>query len=158
MIIVSRKACQVEVSDFAPSMQRDGHLIVSSRNSQLSKTSSLTPSNRSPVLLDVEGPLELQMGLVVVVDELGDGLVVAAAEHAGGRGLGLDCAMLVESPNHSIPMMPYISSRKKASPRCWVHSFPRPAVSIMTPRPRIPCLCTCNLPSSPASCCSAAPC
>jgi hypothetical protein len=44
-----------------------------------------------PVLLDVERPLELQMDVVVVVDELGDGLVVATAEHARRGGLGLDC-------------------------------------------------------------------
>ena len=43
-----------------------------------------------PVLLDVERPLELQMGVVVIVDELGDGLVVAAEEHARGCGFGLD--------------------------------------------------------------------
>lgn len=35
-----------------------------------------------PVLLDVKGPFELQVRLVVVVDEFGDGLVVSAAEHA----------------------------------------------------------------------------
>lgn len=54
-----------------------------------------TPSHaivRLPVLLHVECPLELQMCDVVVVDELGDGLVVAAAYHARGCGLGLDCA------------------------------------------------------------------
>jgi hypothetical protein len=47
-------------------------------------------SSSFPVLLDVEGPLELQMGVVVIVDEFGDGLIVAAAEHAGGGGFGLD--------------------------------------------------------------------
>jgi len=31
------------------------------------------------------------MGVVVIVDELGDGLVVATAEHAGRGGFGLDC-------------------------------------------------------------------
>lgn len=43
-----------------------------------------------PVLLDVERPLELQVLVLVVVGEHGGGLVVATAEHAGGRGLGLD--------------------------------------------------------------------
>ena len=43
-----------------------------------------------PVLLDVERPLELQVLVLVVVGEHGGGLVVAAADHAGGRGLGLD--------------------------------------------------------------------
>jgi hypothetical protein len=43
-----------------------------------------------PVLLDIERPLELQMGLVVIVDELRHGGVVATAEHARGSGLGLD--------------------------------------------------------------------
>jgi len=43
-----------------------------------------------PVLLDVERPLELQVLVLVVVGEHGGGLVVATAEHAGRRGLGLD--------------------------------------------------------------------
>jgi hypothetical protein len=43
-----------------------------------------------PILLDIEGPLELQMGVVIIVDELGNGLIVATAEHAGWSGLGLD--------------------------------------------------------------------
>jgi hypothetical protein len=43
-----------------------------------------------PVLLDVERPLELQMGLVVIVDELRNSGVVATAEHARWSGLGLD--------------------------------------------------------------------
>lgn len=37
-----------------------------------------------PVLLDVERPLELEMGVVVVVDEFGHGIIVAAGQHAGG--------------------------------------------------------------------------
>jgi hypothetical protein len=53
-------------------------------------TLSRFASNSFPVLLDVKGPLELQMGVVVIVDELGDGLVVATAEHAGRSGFGLD--------------------------------------------------------------------
>lgn len=44
-----------------------------------------------PVLLDVEGPLELHVDVVVIVDELGDGGVVASGEHARGSSLGLDC-------------------------------------------------------------------
>lgn len=35
-----------------------------------------------PVLLDVKGPLELQVLVLVVVGEHGDGFVVAAADHA----------------------------------------------------------------------------
>lgn len=54
--------------------------------------SDITSAKRScPVLLDVKGPGELQMCLVVIVDKLGDGSVVAAAEHAGGSGLGFNC-------------------------------------------------------------------
>jgi len=45
---------------------------------------------RLPVFLDVERPGELQMGLLVIVDELGDGGVVATAEHTGGSGFGFD--------------------------------------------------------------------
>jgi hypothetical protein len=43
-----------------------------------------------PVLLDIERPLELEMSLVVIVYELGNGGVVATAEHARGSGLGFD--------------------------------------------------------------------
>ena len=50
-----------------------------------------SPNYPLPVLLDVERPLELQMGLVVVVDEFGNGGVVATAEHARGSGFGFDC-------------------------------------------------------------------
>lgn len=39
-----------------------------------------------PVLLDVKGPLELEVGLVVVVDELGCGVVMATSHHAGWCG------------------------------------------------------------------------
>lgn len=54
--------------------------------------SDITVAERSfPVLLDVERPLELEVGLVVIVDKLGDGRVVAAAEHTRGSGLGFDC-------------------------------------------------------------------
>jgi hypothetical protein len=35
-----------------------------------------------PVLGNVEAPLELQVRLLVVVDEAGDGVVVATSEHA----------------------------------------------------------------------------
>lgn len=45
-----------------------------------------------PVLADVEAPLELEMGLLVVIDEAGHGVVMAAREHAGGSLLLLDCA------------------------------------------------------------------
>lgn len=44
-----------------------------------------------PVLLDVEGPLELQVGLLIVIDELGDGVVVTTSHHARRCGLCLDC-------------------------------------------------------------------
>jgi hypothetical protein len=37
---------------------------------------------RLPVLLDVKGPLELQVGLLVIIDELGDGVVMATGHHA----------------------------------------------------------------------------
>lgn len=44
------------------------------------------------------------MSLVVVVDELGDGLVVAAGEHAGGCGLGLDCLLVSSSTGADISL------------------------------------------------------
>jgi hypothetical protein len=56
--------------------------------------SDITPRERScPVLLNVEGPSELQVSLIVIINELGHGGVVATAEHAGGSGLGLDCVV-----------------------------------------------------------------
>jgi hypothetical protein len=36
----------------------------------------------SPVFLDFEGPRELKMGFVIIVDELGASVVLAAAHHA----------------------------------------------------------------------------
>lgn len=48
-------------------------------------------SAKLPVLGNVEGPLEGQMGLLVVVDEVGSGIVVAASQHARGGILLLDC-------------------------------------------------------------------
>ena len=35
-----------------------------------------------PVLGDVEAPLELEVLLLVIIDEAGDGVVVATGEHA----------------------------------------------------------------------------
>ena len=46
--------------------------------------------HRLPFLGDVEAPLELEVLLLVVVNEAGDGVVVAAGEHAGWRLLLLD--------------------------------------------------------------------
>lgn len=43
-----------------------------------------------PLLGDVESPLKQEMGVVVVVEELGDGVVVAAGDHAGGSLLLVD--------------------------------------------------------------------
>lgn len=51
---------------------------------------SRSRSHLRPVLLDVEGPLELEVRLVVVVDEFGDGLVVSSADHARRGRLALD--------------------------------------------------------------------
>lgn len=59
--------------------------------------SLLVSANQSfPILLDVEGPLELQVGVLVIVDKLGHGFVVATAEHTRGCGLRLDCGMSAE--------------------------------------------------------------
>lgn len=44
-----------------------------------------------PILLDLESPVKLQMGVVVVVNELGDSLVFTSSNHARGRSVGLDC-------------------------------------------------------------------
>lgn len=43
-----------------------------------------------PVLLDIERPLELQVGVVVIIDEFGEGFVVAAADHARRGGFGFN--------------------------------------------------------------------
>lgn len=45
---------------------------------------------RLPVLGDVEGPFEEEVGVVVIVDELGHGVVVAAGDHARGGLLLVD--------------------------------------------------------------------
>lgn len=50
-----------------------------------------------PVLGDVEGPLELQVGVVVVVDELRHGVVVATSDHTRGGFLGVDWGVLETS-------------------------------------------------------------
>lgn len=36
-----------------------------------------------PILGDIKGPLELEMGLLVVIDEGGSGSVVTTGQHAG---------------------------------------------------------------------------
>lgn len=51
---------------------------------------SATFSLHLPVLLDVKGPLKLQVSYIVVIDEFRDGLVVASGGETGGRCLGLD--------------------------------------------------------------------
>lgn len=106
-------------------------------------------SNSFPVLLDVERPLELQMCVVVIVDELGDSLVVATAEHAGGGGFGLDCRYRQRGYVYAASSYTYTSSRSMASPQCWDHKSPIMLLaSILTAI--VSCQC---LPSSPASCC-----
>lgn len=47
-----------------------------------------------PVLADIETPLKLKVLLLIVVNEAGDGVVVATGEHAGRSLLLLDCWML----------------------------------------------------------------
>ena len=44
-----------------------------------------------PIFGNVERPLEQEMGVVVVVEELGHGIVVSAGQHAGGGFFGVDC-------------------------------------------------------------------
>lgn len=51
------------------------------------------PADLLPVFLDIEGPLELQMRLVVVVDELRDSFIVASTNHTRWRCVGLDCGI-----------------------------------------------------------------
>ena len=46
---------------------------------------------RSPVLVNLKGPVELQVGLLVVVDEAGADRVVAADGPARGGGFLCDC-------------------------------------------------------------------
>ena len=48
-------------------------------------------SEELPVLGNVKGPLELEMGVVVVIHELGDGVVVATGDHAGRSFFSIDC-------------------------------------------------------------------
>ena len=51
----------------------------------------LNLNSDSPILGNVERPLEQEVGVVVVVEELGHGVVVAAGQHAGGGFFGVDC-------------------------------------------------------------------
>lgn len=46
------------------------------------RTKGNQDSNFLPILCDIERPLELKMGMVVVVDELGNSIVVTAGDHA----------------------------------------------------------------------------
>lgn len=43
-----------------------------------------------PFLLNLESPVELQVGIVVVVNKLGDRLVLASGNHSRGCSVGLD--------------------------------------------------------------------
>ena len=43
-----------------------------------------------PVLADIEAPLEQEMGLLVIINEARDSVVVTAGEHAGGSIFLLD--------------------------------------------------------------------
>jgi hypothetical protein len=52
------------------------------RNKLCFDSACFTLTKRLPVLLDVKGPLELEVLVLVVVGEDGDGFVVAAEEHA----------------------------------------------------------------------------
>lgn len=45
---------------------------------------------RSPALGNVKRPLEQQVGVVVVIEELGDGIVVAAGQHTRGSFFLMD--------------------------------------------------------------------
>jgi hypothetical protein len=70
----------------------------------------LVPVGQSfPILLDVKGPLELQVGVLVIVDELGHGFVVATAEHTRGGGFGLDCGMSGEVHARSLLYVHFFS-------------------------------------------------
>lgn len=53
------------------------------------------PSTHLPVLLDVEAPLKLEMSLVVIVDELGNGVVVPTEHHTGWCGLRLELLLVI---------------------------------------------------------------
>lgn len=60
---------------------------------------SIALKSHLPFLGDIEGPLELQVRLLVVVDEVGDGVVVAAGEHTRGCVFLLDFRC-VSNPVH----------------------------------------------------------
>lgn len=55
------------------------------------KVENLNLNLNLPILGNVERPLEQEVGVVVVVEELGHGVVVAAGQHAGGGFFGVDC-------------------------------------------------------------------
>ena len=68
----------IALKDFA--MFYSGRFNISSKNAFQWCYATMLPF--SPILLDVERPLELQMCLVIVIDEFGDRLVMASTEHA----------------------------------------------------------------------------
>jgi hypothetical protein len=72
---------------------------------------------RLPVLLDVKGPLELQVGRLVVIDELRDGVVMATGHHTRRCSLGLDCCGCVSKSDQGVCLskaITYTSSRTRA--------------------------------------------
>lgn len=87
-----------------------------------------------PVLLDVERPFELQVLVLVVVGEHGGGLIVATADHTGGRGLGLDWGetdvrLLAVCALRKLWVVTYTSSRIRACRWCWASKSPGTDVS-----------------------------
>ena len=77
-------------------------------------------SDRLPVLFDVERPLEFQVGVVVIIDKLGDGIVMGASHHSAGRFFRFDCRSVFSITNKVNKLrMSYKSSHKMAFHSCW---------------------------------------
>ncbi len=66
---------------------------------QLCKKKKKYFSDQLPVLFDVERPLEFQVGVVVIVDKLGDGTVMGASHHSAGRFFRFNCRVLASQIN-----------------------------------------------------------
>lgn len=89
-------------------------------------------TERSPVLGNVETPLEGEMGILVVVDEAGEGVVVAAGKNAvwGLLLLNYRWGMSVSGTACTgVRIGPYTSSCREAACRCWARSYPVVSVS-----------------------------
>ena len=76
-----------------------------------------------PVLRDIKRPLEFQVLVIIVIDELGHSFIMASCHYSGWGFVRCDYHALSKSCTKFFRTT-YISFRKRACPRCLGHSFP----------------------------------